>query len=84
MGDYAITIKLICKNKGITLAELAERLCIQYQSLSKAINQDYPQLQTLERIATELDCSLVDIIGGDGTTIQCPHCGKRIKIAKGE
>ena len=82
MGDYATTIKLICRNKGITLTELAEKLGIQYQSLSKAINQDYPQLQTLERIATELDCSLVDIIGGDGSTIQCPHCGKRIRLTK--
>lgn len=82
MGDYATTIKLICRNKGITLAELAERLGVKYQSLSKAINQDYPQLQTLERIATELECSLVDIIGGDGSTIQCPHCGKKIRLVK--
>lgn len=81
---YAEIIKAICKRKNVTLSELAEQLGVKYQSLSKAINQDYPQLQTLERISIVLDCEMSEIITGAQNSFHCPHCGKVIHITKQE
>ncbi len=47
-------VKDICKEKGITLKELAEKMKIAPESLSRAINGN-PQLSTLENIANALD-----------------------------
>ena len=82
--SYADNIKDICKARGITLSQLADQLGVKYQSLSKAINQDYPTLQTLERISIILDCDIADIVGGaSASSFRCPHCGKRIDIMRG-
>lgn len=80
--DFKKRIATICKERGIQLKDLANILGITPQGLSKAINQDYPQLQTLEKIANALGCSVADFFESD--FICCPHCGKKITLQKGE
>jgi transcriptional regulator with XRE-family HTH domain len=73
----------ICKEKAITQKELAKRVGITAVGLSKAINGN-PTKDTLEKIASELNVSIVDLFDRPATdTINCPHCGGVIKVGKG-
>ena len=47
-----LRVKEICKEKGITIQELADNMEMKRESLSRAINGN-PTLETLEKIATE-------------------------------
>lgn len=75
-----LRIKEICKEKGMTLQELAKALNITYQSLSESIKGN-PTLLRLYEIAKALDVDIVELFDtyvSDGHT--CPHCGKPLKI----
>jgi len=49
-----LRVKEICKEKGITIGDLAERMQMARESLSRAINGN-PTLDTLEKISQALD-----------------------------
>ena len=79
--SFSKRIKELCKEKGILLKDLAKKLGISDAGLSQSINQPYPQLQTLERIANALDVEVVDLFPPSSRgTHRCPHCGKPIEI----
>ncbi len=53
-------VKELCRNKGITIKELAEKMEIAPESLSRAINGN-PQLSTIRKIAETLGVSVTDL-----------------------
>lgn len=53
-------VKELCRNKGITIKELAEKMGIAPESLSRAINGN-PQLSTIRKIAEALGVSITDM-----------------------
>ena len=53
-------VKELCRDKGITIKELAEKMDIAPESLSRAINGN-PQLSTIRKIAEALGVSLTDM-----------------------
>ena len=53
-------IKEVCKEKGITVSQLAEKMGIKQESLSRAINGN-PTLETLERIANALEVDVPEL-----------------------
>lgn len=53
-------VKELCRDKGITVKELAEKMDIAPESLSRAINGN-PQLSTIRKIAEALDVSVTDL-----------------------
>lgn len=53
--DFRKRIKELCQEKGITQKELAEKLGITDISLNKTLRGEYPQLQSLEKIANALE-----------------------------
>ena len=53
-------VKELCRDKGITIKELAEKMKIAPESLSRAINGN-PQLSTIRKIAKALDVSVTDL-----------------------
>ena len=58
-----LRVKEICKEKGITIGDVAEIMQMARESLSRAINGN-PTLDTLEKIAKALDVpvsSLFDV-----------------------
>jgi transcriptional regulator with XRE-family HTH domain len=55
-----LRIKEICKEKGITLQDLSERLGINYQSLHSAMTGN-PKLETLLNIAEKLDVPITEL-----------------------
>lgn len=59
--DFSTRIKELCKERGILLKDLAVRLGITPIGLSQSINQKYPQLQTLERIAEALNVEVSEL-----------------------
>ena len=74
-----LKIKEILKSKGMTSAQLAERLGITKGALSNSINKN-PTLSTLEKIADALDVSIIDLFENKRSSVNCPHCGKPISI----
>lgn len=78
--DFNKRVADLCKLRGIQKKDLANILGITPQGLSQSINQPYPQLQTLERIARALGVEVGELFESGG--IYCPHCGKRIIISK--
>lgn len=67
--NFRNRIKELCITKGITQKELAERLGITDISLNKSLRGEYPQLQTLEKIANELDVKISDLFEDTSGTI---------------
>lgn len=53
-------VKELCRDKGITIKELAEKMDIAPESLSRAINGN-PQLSTIRKIAETLGVSVTDL-----------------------
>jgi len=55
-----LRVKEICKEKGITIQELADNMEMKRESLSRAINGN-PTLETLEKIATALGVNITEL-----------------------
>lgn len=55
-----IRVKEICKEQGITIGELADRMQMVRESLSRAINGN-PTLETLEKIANALGVPVTEL-----------------------
>ena len=75
--DFSTRIKELCKERGMLLKDLAERLGITPIGLSQSINQEYPQLQTLERIANALGVDVSELFT---KKYRCPNCGCELNI----
>lgn len=61
-------IKEVCKEKGITVSQLAEKMGIKQESLSRAINGN-PTLETLERIASALNVDVPELFTSSSGSI---------------
>lgn len=59
--DFRQRIKDICQDKGITQKDLAEKLGITDISLNKTLRGEYPQLQSLEKIANALEVPITEL-----------------------
>lgn len=66
-----LRVKDICKEKGITIGELADKMQMVRESLSRAINGN-PTLDTLERIATALNVPITELFSTDKQEL-CGH-----------
>lgn len=53
-------VKKLCSERGITLKQLAEKMGIKPESLSRALNGN-PQLSTLENITKTLEVDVSDL-----------------------
>lgn len=75
-----LRIKEICKQKGVTQQELAEKIGIAQSSLSNRLNN--PTFQSMEEIAKALGVPVTDLIIDEDATakLTCPHCGQPIEI----
>lgn len=79
-----LRIQEICKEKGITLQQLAHRLGITYQALYASIGGN-PTLSRLQAIAKELDCNVSDLlVEARSTTFVCPNCGTVLKVEQSD
>jgi len=75
-------IKEICKDKGVTITQLASELNIKQESLSRTINGN-PTIETLEKIADALNVPVTELFEQPSTDIiNCPNCGAKLRITK--
>lgn len=75
-----LNIKELCKRKGVTQKELAEKLGIAEISLSRSINGN-PTIGTLEKIAAALGVEVTELFAPKGdNTIVCPKCGTILEV----
>lgn len=59
-NNLSKSVKFLCRKQGITMRELAEKMEIAPESLSRAINGN-PQLSTIKRIAECLNVEVMDL-----------------------
>ena len=79
-----LRVKELCKEKGLQMQELADKLGITRITLTRNISGN-PTISTLENIAAALGVTVQELFAPQPTnTITCPHCGKPIRIEKGE
>jgi transcriptional regulator with XRE-family HTH domain len=77
-------IKEICRDKGITITALAQKIGVKQVSLSRAIHGK-PNIETLERIAAALGVPIADLFEAPAqSSFVCPVCGARLNVVAGE
>ncbi|MFV0328713.1 MAG: helix-turn-helix domain-containing protein [Dysgonomonas sp.] len=81
-------IKDLCKEKGITLSELAGKIDMKSANLSVSLSEKgNPTITTLQKIAAALNVSvsaLFDEVKPNYNVIKCPNCGVELELKKKE
>ena len=76
----SLKVKEVCKQKGLTVTQLAEKLNIKQESLSRAINGN-PTLETMQKISSALGVPITELFEkSNGDVFQCPKCGEELHI----
>ena len=81
MANTELRIKELCKERGITQAQLADKLGIQAVSFSQAVSRNKFNMDRLAEIADALGVEIPELFDKpkDGI-IHSPHCRKSINI----
>lgn len=78
-----LRIKELCKNKGIMINELADKVGMSRVSIS-AINagRQNASIDTLEKIADALNVKIEELFApkGETTHFLCPKCGAELQL----
>jgi len=83
--NFREQIKELCSLRGLTQKDLADKLGITDISLNKTLRGKYPQLQTLERIATVLDVPITELFERKTENeFYCPKCGTKLEVVNRE
>ena len=73
-------IKEVMKEKGVGVQELAERLGVSRQTMSKQLH-GHILVDTAQDIADALGVSITELFEKrPEAVLKCPHCGKEIHI----
>ena len=83
------TIENICKEKDISLPELATKMGITYQSLYDCLKKGNPTLKRIQELANALDIE-IDVLGlfntskndSQGQSLRCPKCGAELQLVE--
>lgn len=79
-----LRVKELCKEKGLQMQELADKLGITRITLTRNISGN-PTISTLENIATALGVTVPELFAPQLTNrITCPHCGAVLEIREKE
>ncbi len=80
-----LRIKEICKIKGVSVGEVAARIGLARESLSRIISSNSTSTDTLEKIAAALGVSVPELFAPQSTNmIVCPKCGTVLEIKEKE
>lgn len=81
MANTELRIKELCKEKGITQAQLADKLGIQAVSFSQAVSRNKFNMDRLSDIADILGVEIPDLFDScKSGMVKCPNCGYPLKI----
>jgi transcriptional regulator with XRE-family HTH domain len=75
-------VKEVCRERGMLMEELAGKLGITPNTLTRNVNGN-PTIETLERIAAALGVPVTELFEQPAVdTITCPNCGTKLKVVK--
>ena len=81
MSNTKLRIKELCKERGITQAQLAERLGIQAVSFSQAVSRNKFNIDRLAEIADALNVEIPELFATNEVyKIKCPYCQKEFEV----
>lgn len=76
-----LRVKEICKEQGITIANLAHRLGVKPPALSRIINGGTTTTATLDKIAKALGVSIAELFEKPSSgEFTCPNCGANLAV----
>ncbi len=77
-----LRIKDLCKQRGMTVTALAEKVGITQPNMSNIVNaKTSPSLELLERIARALGVDVAELFAPQQVGVfTCPHCGARLRV----
>ncbi len=64
MKKLTLNVKKLCKSKNIKMSDLAKKMGITPESLSRSVNGN-PQLSTLNEIANALNVDICTLLGSE-------------------
>lgn len=80
-------IKQAIKESGSSVGELAQKMGVARQTISRQINGANITVETVQKIADALGLPVGQLFGqtpqpknADHNTITCPHCGAKLVI----
>jgi transcriptional regulator with XRE-family HTH domain len=77
-----LRVKEVCREKSVTLVDVATKIGVAQASLSKMLNGN-PTIGTLEKVANALNVPVTDLFDQpQNDVINCPYCGGKIKVSK--
>ncbi|MDR2003923.1 MAG: helix-turn-helix domain-containing protein [Prevotella sp.] len=76
-----LRIRKLLKEKGLTIADVAERIGVTQSSLSQSLAGN-PTLERLKEVADILNVPITDLFEQPVSTIICPKCGTKLKITE--
>jgi transcriptional regulator with XRE-family HTH domain len=81
-----LRVKEIAREKGLTIAQVAEKTDMLPPALSRIINGSNTTIETLEKIANALNVPISELFDrpANDNTITCPNCGTRLEVKKKE
>ena len=78
-----LRVKEICREKGITILQLSEKIGMMQPSLSRIINGSNTTTETLQKIADALEVPIYELFEQPSADIiVCPKCGTKFKMDK--
>lgn len=93
--DFKSNIKSLCKLRGITQKELADKIGITNSALNISLSKNNPRFSTLESIAEALGVNVAQLLISpdeqpqqpdqqpaeeNAKALRCPHCGEEIEL----
>lgn len=78
-------IKELLKDRNLNISELAEKINVQRESLSRIVNGASTSADTLQKIADTLNVHISELFEKDTPNeniIKCPNCGVELELKK--
>ena len=78
-----LRIKEICKEKGVSITDLATKIKIHQESLSRIIAKNSTSTANLEKIASALGVPISNLFDEPkSNAFQCPKCGTELIVTE--
>ena len=76
-----LRIKDLCKEKGIGIAELADKIGMSRVSIGNFIaRRQWPSSEAIRKIADTLGVEVSELFAPRRNTFTCPNCGAEISV----
>lgn len=83
MADTGIELRIkeLCREKGIGISELAEKVGMSRVSIGNFIaRRQWPSSEAVRKIADALGVEVAELFAPKRNTFTCPNCGAEISV----